>query len=42
MGSADNIEMVKESSIENLVKRRDQTPDDILLPLIESGVEFDM
>lgn len=40
--SADDIEMVKESSIDNLIKRREKTPDKVLLPLIESGVDFDI
>jgi hypothetical protein len=34
--------MVKESSVENKSKRRDETPDKILLPLIESGVKIDV
>ncbi len=42
IGSADNIEMVKESSVENKSKRRDETPDKVLLPLIESWVKIDV
>jgi hypothetical protein len=34
--------MVKESSIDNLIKWRDETSDKVLLPLIESGVDFDV
>ena len=40
--SANNVEMIKETSIENINDRRDQTSDKILLPLIESGVEFNV
>ena len=42
VGSAENVEMVGETSIENRNNRIEEMPDKILLPLVESGVEIDV
>jgi hypothetical protein len=41
-GSAENIQMINDSLIENKNRWVENTSDKLLLPLVESGVEIDV